>query len=82
MSNPLVVWISKDCSCDAHVAKILGKGEAHVGKMEAILTGSHFDARIRRCMTMNVIIPKLEYAQVWARNAKLVKQLETADGSS
>ena len=25
----------------------------------------------------NVIVPKLEYAGVWERNAKLVKQLET-----
>ena len=26
---------------------------------------------------MNVIVPKLEYAEVWEGNAKLVKKLET-----
>ena len=26
---------------------------------------------------MNVIVPKLKYAEVWEGNAKLVKQLET-----
>ena len=28
---------------------------------------------------MNVIVPKLEYAEVWEGNAKLVKQLETVE---
>ena len=27
-------------------------------------------------MNSNVIVPKLEYAQVWEENAKFVKQLE------
>ena len=47
--------------------------------MDAILTDSHLDTinRIKRCILMNVIVPKLEYAQVWEGNAKLVKQLET-----
>ena len=71
--------ISEDCSWDGHIAKVIGKGKAHVGKMDAILTDSHLDTinRIRRCILMNVIVPKLEYAQVWEGNAKLVKQLET-----
>ena len=55
-----------------------GKGKTHVGKMDAILTDSHLYARIKRCILMNVIVPKLEYAgEVWEGNAQLVKQLET-----
>lgn len=74
----LGVEISKDCSWDTHIAKVIGKGKAHVGKMDAILTDSHLDTRIKRCILMNVIVPKLEYAgEVWEGNAKLVKQLET-----
>ena len=54
------------------------KGEAHVGKMDAILTDSHLDTRIKGCILINVIVPKLEYAgEAWEGNAKLVKQLET-----
>ena len=46
--------------------------------MDAILTDSHLDTRIKTCILMNVIVPKLEYAgEVWEGNAKLVKQLET-----
>ena len=75
----LGVEISKYCSWDVDtIAKVLGKGEAHVGKMDAILTVSHLDARIKICTLMNVIVPKLGYAgEVWEGNAKLVKQLET-----
>ena len=44
--------------------------------MDAILTGSHHDIRIKKCILMNVIVPKLEYAgEVWGGN--VVKQLET-----
>ena len=47
--------------------------------MDAILTESHLDTRIKRCMLMNVTVPKLEYAgEVWEGNAKFVKQLKTA----
>ena len=57
---------------------MIGKGKTHVGKMDAILTDSHLYARIKRCILMNVIVPKLEYAgEVWEGNAQLVKQLET-----
>ena len=46
--------------------------------MDAILTDSHLDTRIKICILMNAIVPKLEYAgQVWEGKAKLVKQLET-----
>ena len=41
------VETSKDCSRDTHIAKVMGKGKAHVGKMDAILTDSHLDTRIK-----------------------------------
>ena len=45
--------------------------------MDAILTDSHLDIRIKRCILMNVIVPKLEYAEeAWEGNAKFVQQLE------
>ena len=57
---------------------MIGKGEAHVGKMDAILTHSHLDTRIKRCILIDVIVPKLGYAgEAWEGNARLVKQLET-----
>ena len=64
-----------------HVAKKsrIEKGRAHVGKMDAILVDSHIDTWIKRCILMSMIVPTLEYAgDVWEGNAKLVKQLETA----
>ena len=64
----LGVEISEQCSWDAHIAKVIGKGEAYVCNMDAILTDSHLDTRIKRCILINVIVPKLEYAG---------KQLET-----
>ena len=74
----LGVEISKDCSWDAYVAKVIGKGKAQVDKMDAILTDSHLDTRIKRYILVNVIVPKLEYAgEVREGNAKFVKQLET-----
>ena len=51
----LGVEISKDCSWDTHIAKVIGKGKAHVGKMDAILTDPHLDTRIKRCILMNLI---------------------------
>ena len=45
--------------------------------MDAILTDSHHDTRIKICILINAIVPKLEYAgEVWEGNAKFVKQLE------
>ena len=76
--TPPLPTLSKDCSWDAHIAKQIGKGKARVGKMDAILTDSHLDTRIKRCILINVIVPKLEYAgEVWEGNAKFVKELET-----
>ena len=51
--------------------------KAHVGKMDAIPTGSHPDTRIKTCIVINVTVPKLEHAQVWEENAKSVTRLET-----
>ena len=77
----LGVGISKDCSWDAHEAKVLGKGKSQIGKMDAILTDSHLDNRIKICILMNVIMPKIEYAgEIWEGIAKFVKQL-TDDSS-
>ena len=54
----LGVEISKDCSWDAHIAKVMGKGKAQAGKMDAILTNSHLDTGIKICILMNVTVPK------------------------
>ena len=54
----LGVEISKECSWDAHTAKVIGKGKAHLGKMDAILTDSHLDARIKTRILINVIVTK------------------------
>ena len=46
-----------------YIAKVIGKGEAHVvGKMDAILTDSHLDTKVKSCILMNAIVRKLEYA--------------------
>ena len=43
--------------------------------MDAILTDSHLDTRIERCILIGVIVR--EYAgEVWEGNAKLEKQME------
>ena len=60
----LGVEISKEWSWDAHIAKVIGKGKAHVGKTNAILTDSHLDTRITIYILINVIVPKLECAEV------------------
>ena len=70
---------SKECSWDAHTAKVVRKGKAHVRKMDAILTDWHLDTRIQKCTRVNVIVPKLEYTEVWEGNAKLIKQLATLE---
>ena len=52
----LGVETSEDCSWEAHVVKVIGKGKAYVGKMDAILIGTHLDRRTKRCILMNVIL--------------------------
>ena len=57
---------------------MIGKGKAHVGKMDAILTDSHLGTRVKRCILIIGAVPKLEYAgEEGEGNAKLVKQLKT-----
>lgn len=56
------------------MANFIGRGNAHVGKIDAILTDSNLDPinRIIICILMNAIAPKLEYAgEVWESNTKL-----------
>ena len=43
-----------DCSWDAHRANVIGKGEARVGKTDAILTGSHLDTGNKICIAPSV----------------------------
>ena len=74
----LGVEILRDCSWDARIAKVLGKGKSQVGKMHAILSDSHLDTMIKNCILMNAVVPKLGYAgDVWEGNAKFLKHLET-----
>ena len=70
----------KGCSWDAHIAKVMGKGTAHVGRMEAILTDSRLDTinRIKIYILMHVLVPKLGYAHVREGKAKSVNHLEIA----
>ena len=62
---------------DKNINKVIEKGKAQIGKMDVILRESQLDTRIKRCVLRNVIVPKLEYVEVWEGNTKLVKKLET-----
>ena len=75
----LGVETSKECSWDAHIAKVIGKGKSQVGKMDAILTDPHLDTRIKICIVLNVIVQNIVYAGgEWEENVtKFVKHLET-----
>ena len=60
------------------MAKVIRKGKSHVGKIEVILTDSHLGSTIERCILMDAIVPKREYAgDIWEVDAKFVKQLKT-----
>ena len=62
---------------------MIGKGKTEVGRMDVILRDSHLDTRIKRCILLNVIVPKLEYAgEVWEGNKKLAEKLETVQMSA
>ena len=67
--------------CTHIIAEVAGKGKPHVGKMDAIITtASHLDTRIKTCILMSAIVPKLEYeGEVWEGSANLVTQLETVE---
>ena len=43
-------------------SEVIGKGKSQVGKMESILTDPQLDTRIKKCILMNVLVPKLEHA--------------------
>ena len=47
--------------------------------MDAILTDRHLDTRIKMCILINAIVPRLleHPGEVWGGNAKFVKQLKT-----
>ena len=78
----LGVEISKNCSWDAHINKVIQKGRAKVGKVDMMLRDSLLDTRNKICILLNVIAPKLEYAgEVWEGNKKLVDKLETVQMS-
>ena len=74
----LGVEISQNCSWDAHKKEVTHKGKAEVGRMDVILSDSHLDTRIKRCILLNVIVPKLEYVS----NKKLAEKLETVQMSA
>ena len=62
---------------------MIQKGKAEVGRMDVILRDSRLDTRIKRCILLNVIVLKLEYAgEVWEGNKKLADKLETAQMSA
>ena len=65
----LGVEILEECSWDAPIAKVVGKGEAHVDKMDAILPDSHLDTRIEVGILMNVVI-KTRICRIWEGNGK------------
>ena len=53
---------------------LIRNSKAHAGKMDAIPTDSHLDSRIKRCILLNVAVPKLEHpGEVWEGNAELVR---------
>ena len=42
------------------MAKAVGKGKSQVGKIDATLTDPHLDTRIKICILINAVVPKLE----------------------
>ena len=76
------VDISKDCCWDAHIPKVIGKGE--LGKMDAILTNPHLDTRTKICIPMIVVVPKrLCAGEVMGREREVRKKTgNSADDSS
>ena len=61
--------------------KVTEKGKAQIGRMDVILRDSHLDTRIKRCILIDVIVPKLEYAD--GRGRIVVEEVgNSTDGSS
>ena len=65
------------------VSRCESLGKTEVGRMDVILSDSHLDTGIKRCIPLNVIVPKLEHAgEVWEGNKKLADKLETVQMST
>ena len=62
--------VSKAYSWDEHMAKVIGKGRAYVGKMNAILADWH-DTRINLCTLINVIRTKARICRSMERDREL-----------
>lgn len=80
----LGVEIYKDCSWDAHIANVAGKGKSHVriGKMDAMLSKSHLDTRIKRCMLLDVIVQARVCRISMGRNGEGCKAAENSTDDS
>ena len=51
--------------------------------MDVILSDSHLDTRMKRCILLNMIVPKLQYAGEFGEgNKKLADKLETVQMSA
>ena len=78
----LGVDVSKDRSWDTHIEKVAGLGNAHLGNIDAILTDSHLDTRIKRCILMPVIVPEPEYAGELGREREVRTPVGTTTNDS
>ena len=45
----LEVEVSKNCSWETHINKVIQKGKPEVGRMDVILRDSHIATRMERC---------------------------------
>ena len=70
--------IKKNCSWNTHINNVIEKGKVEVGRMGVLFKDSHVvDTSIKRCIQLNVVIPKPEYGEVWEENGTLVEKLKT-----
>ena len=67
----LGVEISKYCAWDAHTGEAVGKRKAHVCNMDAILTNPHLETKIKICIMINLMVPKLEYAGKYGKETRI-----------
>ena len=67
---------------DTNIPKVMGKGKAHLGKVDAILTNSHLDTKINMCILMKGMVQKLEHAgEIWEGDSKYTAENSTFDSS-
>lgn len=67
----LGVDISQACSWGAHTANVIGKGKTHFGKVDAFLTDSRLDTKIKRGILVVATVPYIEYTrQVWEHKVR------------